>query len=47
MALLSAICIVALGMLNSRKQFLDSGELVFWQIAAFLAVEFVYLGVTA
>ena len=36
--------IVGLGFWNTRKNFFTPGELRFWGICIFVAIEFVYLG---
>ena len=41
----SAPLIVGLGMWNSRKDFFTPGELRFWGVCLWVAVEFIYLGV--
>jgi hypothetical protein len=42
-----AICLplfIGLGMLNSRLNLLTPGEIRFWGVCIFVAVEFLYLG---
>ena len=39
--------IVALGLWNTRKNFLTPGALRFWGVCIFITIEFIYLGVFA
>ncbi len=37
--------IVGLGFWNTRKKFFTPGELRFWGVCVFVAIEFIYLGI--
>jgi len=38
--------IIGLGIMNTQRKFLTSGEVRFWGVCIFVAAEFVYLGVS-
>jgi hypothetical protein len=47
--ILLAICLplfIGLGLINSRRNFLTPGEIRFWGVCIFVAVEFLYLGLS-